>query len=146
MGIVHALLNWLKAPEQASLRRAFAVGFGRVFLPRRLPGTTFEPLSDLHEVHHMLAENTDSWADAWKREGLQQGLQQGREQGREQGRRQSTRHLLIRLARRRFGDAIATQAEPLVSAIDDLQQLEELGDLLLTSPNGEAWLQALRQR
>ncbi|MGB5734477.1 MAG: transposase, partial [Thiohalocapsa sp.] len=60
-------------PEQASLRRVFAVWFGRVFLPRRLPGTTFAPLSDLHEVHHMLAENTDSWADAWKREGMQQG-------------------------------------------------------------------------
>ena len=45
MGIVHALLDWLKAPEQASLRRAFAVWFGRIFLPRRLPGIAFEPLS-----------------------------------------------------------------------------------------------------
>ena len=85
----------------------------------------------------MLAENTDSWADAWKREGMQQG--------REQGRRQSTRHLVIRLAGRRFGAAVATQAELLVSAIDDLQQLEELADLLLTSPDAAAWLLALRQ-
>ena len=45
MGIVHALLDWLKAPEQASLRHAFAVWFGRIFLPRRLPGIVFEPLS-----------------------------------------------------------------------------------------------------
>ena len=45
MGIVHALLDWLKAPEQASLRRAFAVWFGRILLPRRLPGIAFEPLN-----------------------------------------------------------------------------------------------------
>jgi hypothetical protein len=136
MQIVLALLDWLKAPEQASLRRAFAVWFGRVFLPRRLPGITLEPLTDLFEVHHMLSEHVDSWTDQWKREGLEQGLEQGR---------QMTRHLLCRQARRRFGPKIAAEAEPLLATITDLQQLEELGDLLLSSPDGPAWLQALRQ-
>ena len=136
MQIVLALLDWLKAPEQASLRRAFAVWFGRVFLPRRLPGITLEPLTDLFEVHHMLSEHVDSWTDQWKREGLEQGLEQGR---------QMTRHLLCRQARRRFGPKIAAEAEPLLTTITDLQQLEELGDLLLSSPDGPAWLQALRQ-
>ena len=43
MGIVRALLDWLKAPEQTGLRRAFAVWFGRVFLPKRLPGVQLPP-------------------------------------------------------------------------------------------------------
>ena len=44
MGIVRALLDWLQAPEQLGLRRAFAVWFGRVFLPKRLPGVELPPL------------------------------------------------------------------------------------------------------
>jgi hypothetical protein len=66
MGIVHALLDWLKAPEQTGLRRAFAVWFGRVFLPKRLPGVQLPPLDDLSEVYHMLAENLETWTDQWK--------------------------------------------------------------------------------
>jgi hypothetical protein len=75
---------------------------------------------------------------------LEQGLEQGLEKGLEQGR-QTTRHLLCRQTRRRFGPNIAAEAEPLLAAIADLHQLEELGDLLLASPDGAAWLQALRQ-
>jgi hypothetical protein len=54
IAIVQQLIEWLQAPEQTSLRRAFAVWFGRVFLPRRLPGVAMPPLTDLFEVHHML--------------------------------------------------------------------------------------------
>jgi len=152
IGIVRALVDWLKAPEQTGLRRAFAVWFGRVFLPKRLPGVALPPLSDLTEVYDMLAENVETWTDQWKREGLQQGLQEGLEQGREQGLeqgrqqggREATRHLLIRQVRRRFGPAIATQTEPLLAGINDLQQLEDLGDQLLISPDGEDWLRAVR--
>ena len=104
----------------------------------------------------MLAENVETWTDQWKREGLQQGLQEALEQGREQGReqgleqgrqqggREATRHLLIRQVRRRFGPTIATQTEPLLARINDLQQLEDLGDQLLISPDGEDWLRAVR--
>ena len=78
---MHALLDRLKAPKQTSLRRAFAVWFGRVFLPKRLPGAQLPPLGDLSEVYHMLAENVETWSDQWKREGLEQGREQGLEQG-----------------------------------------------------------------
>ncbi len=84
----------------------------------------------------MLSENVESWTDQWKREGLEQGLEQGR---------QETRHLLARLARRRFGPTIAAQAEPLLAAIAVPQYLEELGELLLSCPDGAAWLRALRE-
>ncbi|WP_300971365.1 hypothetical protein [Thiocapsa sp.] len=143
MGIVHALLDWLKAPEQTGLRRDFAVWFGRVFLPKRLPGVQLPPLGELSEVYHMLAENLESWTDQWKREGIEQGLEQGLEQGIEQGR-EATRHILVRQVRRRFGLTIAEQTEPLLARIVDLQTLEDLGDQLLISPDGEDWLRAVR--
>jgi hypothetical protein len=150
--IVHALLDWLKAPEQAGFRRAFAVWLGRVFLPRRPSGIAIAPMSDLFEVQQMLSEQVESWTEQWKNEGLERGLAQGLEQGLEQGReqgmalgRQETRHLLARLARRRFGPAIAAEAVPLMEGIVDPHVLEAIGDGLLISPDGETWLQDLRR-
>ncbi|NEV63254.1 Rpn family recombination-promoting nuclease/putative transposase [Thiorhodococcus minor] len=139
MGIVQALVDWLEAPEQTGLRRAFAVWFGRVFLPKRLPGVQLPSLVDLSEVYHMLAENLETWTDQWKREGLEQGLEKGLEQGRE-----AARHILARQARRRFGATIAEQTRPLLARITDLQRLEELADQLLISADGDDWLQAVR--
>ncbi|MFB1488896.1 MULTISPECIES: transposase [unclassified Thiocapsa] len=93
----------------------------------------------ISEVYHMLAENLETWTDQWKREGLEQGLEQGSEQGRE-----APRHILVRQVRRRFGPTIAEQTQPLLARIADLQTLEDLGDQLLISPDGDDWLQAVR--
>jgi len=133
LGILRALVDWLNAPEQTGLRRAFAVWFGRVFLPKRLPGVSMPPLNDLTEVYDMLADNVETWTDQWKREGL------------EQGSREATRHLLTRQARRRFGATIAEQTEQLLACINTLQPLEELGDQLLLSQDAADWLLAVRQ-
>lgn len=130
--ILHALVEWLAAPEQAGLRRAFTVWLNRAFLPKRLAGVEFESMTDLHEVHNMLSNRVESWTEQWKQEGLEQG-------------RQETRHLLTRLARHRFGPGIAAQTEPLLTAIADPRQLEDLGDALITCPDGTAWLHVLRQ-
>ncbi len=137
IAIVRALVDWLKGPEQSSLRRAFAVWFGRVFLPKRLPGVSVTPMTDLSEVYDMLAENVETWTDQWKQQGLEQGLEQGRE---------ATRHILIRQVRRRFGAEVAEQTRPLLARISDLEQLEELADQLLLSPDGDAWLTQVKQR
>ena len=136
MAIVRALVDWLADPGQLGLRRAFAIWFGRVFLPKRLPGIHFPPLTDLMEVYRMLAENLEAWTDQWKQEGLEQGREQGRE---------AARHILIRQVRRRFGPVIAEQSVPSLARIVDLQRLEELGDQLLVSQDGAEWLQALRE-
>lgn len=45
--LIGALAEWLRAPEQAGLRRAFVVWLKRVFLPRRLPGVDFAALNEL---------------------------------------------------------------------------------------------------
>jgi hypothetical protein len=136
MDIVRALIDWLQAPEQLGLRRAFAIWFGRVFLPKRLPGVELPPLTDLIEVYQMLAENLESWTDQWKQEGLEQGLEQGRE---------AARHMLLRQVRRRFGPAIADRSAPWLARIRDLGAPEELGDQLLILADGDCWLRAVRE-
>ena len=144
MAIVRRLIEWLADPAQTSLRRAFAVWFGRIFLPKRLPGIRFPTFTDLSEVYHMLAENLEAWTDQWEQQGLEKGLEQGHRQGLEQGR-EAARHILTRLVRRRFGPVTAEQSEPLLAKIVDLQQFEELGDQLLLSADGEEWLRQVRE-
>lgn len=82
--VIAHLGEWLKAPEHATLRRAFTIWIRRVMLPSRLPGldpSVIGALQDLHEVHDMLAERIKQWPEKWKREGLEQGIEQGIEQG-----------------------------------------------------------------
>jgi len=94
--LVQALIQWLKAPEQTSLRRAFAVWIRRVLLPVRLPGQTLPEISDLTEVDTMLAERVKEWTYEWKQEGI--------EQGREEGMQKGEAGILLRLMRMKFGD------------------------------------------
>lgn len=47
---VERLIDWLQAPEQVSLRRAFAVWLRDVLLPARLPGVRIEAVLELSEV------------------------------------------------------------------------------------------------
>jgi len=94
LGILQALVGWLQAPEQTSLRRAFAVWISRVFLPRRLPGVAIDSMNDLHEVRSMLAERYETWTEQWKREGLEEGLEKGLEKGRQEGEAAMLQRLL----------------------------------------------------
>lgn len=79
--VIGALVEWLSAPEQSSLRRAFVVWIKRVLLPGRLPGVTLPQVGDLLEIKTMLAERVIEWTEQWKQQGLQQGLQQGKLEG-----------------------------------------------------------------
>ncbi len=59
--LVQEIIGWLKAPEQLSLRRAFAVWIRRVLLPVRLLGQSLQKVNDLNEVDAMLAERVKEW-------------------------------------------------------------------------------------
>ena len=72
--VLRELTEWLKSPEQISLRRAFATWLSRVLLPRKFPGARLPEMSDLHEVDSMLAENVQEWREEGRQEGLQEGL------------------------------------------------------------------------
>ena len=84
--VVERLIEWLQAPEQASLRRAFAVWLRDVLLPARLPGVRIEAVLELNEVRNMLAERVLEWTEEWKRQGLEEGRQKGLQEGLQEGR------------------------------------------------------------
>ena len=98
-GAVRHLREWLKAPEQLSLRRAFTVMLGRVLLPRRVPGQTVPELNDLQEVDAMLAETVQEWTRQWEAQGLERGLCRGRQEARQE----EAAAVWQRLLTRRFG-------------------------------------------
>jgi hypothetical protein len=71
--VVDRLVTWLKEPEQAGIRRAFAVWLRRVLLPARLKDVEVPDVSDLGEVRTMLEERVIQWTKEWKQQGLEQG-------------------------------------------------------------------------
>ena len=84
--VVILLLEWLAAPEQASLRRAFTVWFNRVFFPSRGKKMKAAEFEDLTEVRAMLSETVAEWKEEWKKEGRNEGRKEGRNEGRKEGR------------------------------------------------------------
>lgn len=119
---IAALSDWVRAPEQSSLRRAFTVWIKRVLLPGRLPGVRIPEIADLHEAETMLAERVIEWTEEWKQQGLEEGLQQGLRKGRQEGRQEGEVTLLERLLTRRFGPLDETCRARLAAASTD--QLE----------------------
>jgi len=101
--VLAALVEWLKSPEQTSLRRAFTVWLKRVFLPGRVPGMEFSNLNDLQEIQSMLAERVIEWTEEWKRQGIEEGRQEGLQEGRQEGRQEGEAALLLRQLELRFG-------------------------------------------
>ncbi|HEX9942582.1 MAG TPA: Rpn family recombination-promoting nuclease/putative transposase, partial [Thermoanaerobaculia bacterium] len=54
--VVTALIEWLREPDQAELRRSFTCWILKVLIPGRVPGAIIPRLADLQEVRSMLAE------------------------------------------------------------------------------------------
>jgi hypothetical protein len=121
--VLSALVEWLKSPEQASLRRAFTVWLKRVFLPGRVPGVEFNNLNDLQEVQSMLAERVIEWTEEWKRQGIEKGRQEGRQEG--------EAALLLRLLELRFGPLSETSRAQVRAA--DAETLLRWGERILTA-------------
>jgi hypothetical protein len=128
---ISLLVRWLQAPEQQSLGRAFTVWIKRVLLPARLPGVELPQLSDLNEVHTMLAERVKQWTEQWKAEGLEAGRQQGLEEGLQEGRQEGEAAMLLRLLNQRFGPIDESTRARVLAA--DAEQLLAWGDRVLTA-------------
>jgi hypothetical protein len=103
LNVLTALIDWLQAPEQASLRRAMTVWLVRVLLPRRAPAVAFPELTDLREVKTMLAERVQEWTREWLEQGRQEGREQGRQEGRQEGLLVGERTVLTRQLEKKFG-------------------------------------------
>jgi len=117
--ILAALVTWLRAPEQSSLRRAFTVWLKRVFLPGRLPGVELGRINDLQEVQSMLAERVTEWTEEWKR----------------QGRLEGEAALLLRQLEQRFGPL--NEADRTRVSRADAETLLKWGERILTAASLE---------
>jgi hypothetical protein len=107
--VVRPLRLWLQAPEQASLRRAFAKWLEDMLRSGRVPGADFSPIQDLQEAETMLAERVKQWTEEWKREGIQQGIEEGIVQGIEKGKHDRERDIARALLDIIPGDALLAQ-------------------------------------
>ena len=129
--VLAALVTWLQAPEQTSLRRAFTVWLKRVFLPGKLPGVELGSINDLQEVQSMLAERVTEWTEEWKRQGRQEGRLEGRQEGRQEGEAA----LLLRQLELRFGPLDETSGARVRRAY--AETLLRWGDKVLTATSLE---------
>lgn len=120
---LEALREWLEAPDQADLRRAFVGWLRQVFIPRQMPEAEVPELEDLQEVRSMLAERVKEWERQWMRKGLQEGRQ---EVGAE---------FLLRLLDRKFGPLDAGIRQRIAQA--DTERLLEWGERVLTAERVE---------
>jgi predicted transposase/invertase (TIGR01784 family) len=123
-----AVIGWLQAPEQESLRRSFVVWLNRVVLSSRLPGIELPELNDLREIRNMIAERVKDWSRAWK----QAGREEGRLEGLEEGQKKGEATMLVRLLELRFGPLDETARTKLDEA--DAETLLRWGERVLTAP------------
>jgi predicted transposase YdaD len=127
-GVVRALIEWLRSPQQDSLRRAFSVWLGRVILGR-LRGEAVTHVDDLQEMRAMLADQFQEWREEFMREASQEGLQKGLQKGLQEGLQKGEARLLLRLLAIRFGDLPLWVQERVQQA--DVSQLDHWGERLL---------------
>jgi predicted transposase YdaD len=74
--VLAALIDWLKASEQQSLRRAFAVWLSKVILAK-LPGGETQVFEDLQEMQVRIEDRFREWNEEFERKGRQEGRQEG---------------------------------------------------------------------
>ncbi len=129
--VVTALLDWLAAPEQASLRRAFTVWFNRVFFPSRGKEMIPPEFEELTEVRAMLAETVAEWKEEWKRDGLKEGLKKGLKKGLNEGRKEGEANILLKLIEMKFGQISLIDRKRVQSA--DSETLLRWGKQILTA-------------
>ena len=136
------LQQWASQRGDADLTTAFAAWIAQVLLPDM--GVQEQLLSDnLKEVLEMLETEPRRWADRMRDEGREEGRRWA-ERMREEGLARE-RKLLLRLARVRFGGALAERLSVLLEGIADTDRLEEIGEWLLVCDSGEALLARLGQ-
>ena len=92
----------------------------------------------------MLAERVIEWTQQWKEEGLTEGRREGLQQGLQQGLA-AERALLLRQARKRFGEACAAALAPLLETREESNELADIGEWIVTCDSGETLLARVRE-
>ncbi len=89
--------------------------------------------SDNLEVVDMLETESETWADRMRAEGRREALE-------------GERKLLLRMARIRFGEALADSLAVPLDGIADADRLEQIGEWLMVCDSGDALLARLGQQ
>ena len=95
-----------------------------VLVPRRLPGVSVADVRDLTEWEELEAAMT-TWSEKLKAE--------------------ANIGLLVSMARRRFGEAVAGTMSALLGSVRTEEALDEVGGWLVTCETGDALLAKIRQ-
>ena len=120
--VLAALIEWLREPEMAELRRSFTAWLRGVLLPARMPGAVIPEVADLQEVKSMLAERVKEWTHQWKQEGRLEGLREGQDHALEKARA-----VLLRDLEKRFGPL----PKSILQRVEAVASIEELTELTL---------------
>ena len=131
------LQSWLRNPQDAELRRAFADWLW--WLDQRLRArpdgkTALPPDLDLEDVRMTLEERVAEWPKPWLEKGRQQGFREGIEH---------ERALLCRQAALRFGADAAERAAERLERITAPDRLEKVGELIVRCETGREFLARL---
>jgi len=118
---LRGVLAWLG--EDDELGPVFVAWVGEVLMPLRFPDADRGPIEDLKEGVTMLAERARQWTEQWFAEGREEGLREGLEQGQ--------RNMAVRMARLKFGGAVAERLSPLLDRIADPDALAGAGDWVI---------------
>ena len=128
--VVQNLIDWLKSPEQEGIRRSFTVWIKRVLLSDEQQ-QTLERIQDLTEVRIMLAERVEQWSKQWIEQGLVQGIEQGE------------KSLLYRQIEKRYGPEILIKIKLKIESIQNISQLEQIGDWILDCETSKEFIEKI---
>ena len=123
-GEVQWLKQWLSGEKWQSLRRAMIAWIIKVLVPWRLPRVSVADVRDLTEWDELEAAMT-TWSEKLKAEGHAEAL--------------------VSIARRRFGEAVASTMSALLGSVRTEEALDEVGGWLVTCETGDALLAKIRQ-
>jgi predicted transposase YdaD len=125
--VLVVLIDWLKTPEEAGLRRSLTAWLARLLRPHVDRGVDLPEWNDLQEVHDMLAERIQEWN--------RDLIERGRKEGQKEGRMEGESALLLRQLTHRFGPLPEDIRARLAKASTD--ELETWADRVLDAESLE---------
>ena len=127
--VIDNLLDWLKSPEQAIIKRNFTLWIKRVLLSdNKEEDVLYEQANNLMELKVMLADRFSQWKENYKQEVFEQVL----EQGIEKGELNKERSLLLRQIKLRFGGSFCHTIEPIIASIASTERLDQIADWIIS--------------
>ena len=100
-------------------------------------GLSVPEVQDLAQLDGWMETNMKPWSEQIEAKGLAKGRAEGRAEGQVR--------ILVRQARRKFGESCASALAALLDTVKSEAVLDEVGDWLLTCRSGNALLAKVRE-